>query len=139
MKLIQTVVCRARKAKERLAQTEVRKAQNRMAFGEAEEEIFVDGDETIGLGMIGKQQGRVRSAPIDTRVKVNMSKRHKAFHSNVTQSASSSTVSGLSSSVAFTPVKGIELENPELVAQRKNAAATSKYFGTPVFRKPTSS
>lgn len=49
---------RARKAKEAYAQTELRKMQNRMAFGEAEQEVGAF-DETKGLGMIGT--GKVRA------------------------------------------------------------------------------
>ncbi|KAI8928045.1 hypothetical protein BC831DRAFT_450198 [Entophlyctis helioformis] len=123
---------RVRKAKERVAHTELSKAQNRMAFGEAEEEIGF-GEDTVGLGMIGKTPGRVRGIQADTRVKVSVSKRHKSF------SAQSSNTSGLSSSVAFTPVKGIELENPEVAAQRaKDAAAAkdSRYFSGGFFKMP---
>lgn len=52
---------RARKAKEQYAMTELRKLQNRMKFGEEEEE---DGafDETKGLGMIGPSSGKLRVA-----------------------------------------------------------------------------
>lgn len=49
---------RARKAKEAYAQTELRKLQNRMVFGEAEEEVGAF-DQTKGLGMIGT--GKVRA------------------------------------------------------------------------------
>ena len=48
----------ARKAKEAYAQTELRKLQNRMAFGEPEEEVGAF-DQTKGLGMIGT--GKVRA------------------------------------------------------------------------------
>ena len=50
----------ARKAKEAYAQTELRKLTNRMAFGEAEEEVG-SFDETKGLGMIGVGTGKVRA------------------------------------------------------------------------------
>lgn len=53
-------VPRARKAKEAYAQTELRKLQNRMAFGEAEEEVGAF-DQTKGLGMIGVGTGKVRA------------------------------------------------------------------------------
>jgi U4/U6 small nuclear ribonucleoprotein PRP31 len=59
---------RARKAKEAYAQTELRKLQNRLAFGEAEEEAGAF-DETIGLGMIGSANGRVRADLIDSKSK----------------------------------------------------------------------
>ena len=48
----------ARKAKEAYAQTELRKLQNRMTFGEAEEEIGAF-DQTKGLGMLGS--GKIRA------------------------------------------------------------------------------
>jgi U4/U6 small nuclear ribonucleoprotein PRP31 len=56
----------ARKAKEAYAQTELGKLQNRMAFGEAEEEVGAF-DQTKGLGMIGS--GKVRAGAGDSRNK----------------------------------------------------------------------
>jgi U4/U6 small nuclear ribonucleoprotein PRP31 len=50
----------ARKAKEAYAQTELRKLQNRMVFGEPEEEVGAF-DQTKGLGMIGVGTGKVRA------------------------------------------------------------------------------
>jgi U4/U6 small nuclear ribonucleoprotein PRP31 len=57
---------RARKAKEAYAQTELRKLQNRMVFGEAEEEVGAF-DETKGLGMIGVGTGKVRAGLGDAK------------------------------------------------------------------------
>lgn len=50
----------ARKAKEAYAQTELRKLQNRMAFGEAEEEVGAF-DQTKGMGLVGAGTGKVRA------------------------------------------------------------------------------
>ena len=44
---------RWRRMKEKYGVTDIQKAQNRMKFNEAEEEIL-DGDEVVGLGVIGK-------------------------------------------------------------------------------------
>jgi U4/U6 small nuclear ribonucleoprotein PRP31 len=79
MILCQVNVCayspliRARKAKEAYAQTELRKLQNRMAFGEAEEEVGAF-DQTKGLGMIGVGTGKVRAGlgEIKSRGKKNL-------------------------------------------------------------------
>lgn len=60
--------CRARKAKEAYAQTELSKLQNRMRFGEAEEETGAY-DETMGLGMIGTASGKVRAGAGEARSK----------------------------------------------------------------------
>jgi U4/U6 small nuclear ribonucleoprotein PRP31 len=60
---------RARMAKERMATSELRKSQNRMAFGEAEEEVGYGDEETVGLGLIGGKTGKIRAAKADTRHK----------------------------------------------------------------------
>jgi len=59
---------RARKAKEAHAATELRKLQNRMTFGEAEEEVGAYG-QTKGLGMIGVATGKVRAGMGDAKSK----------------------------------------------------------------------
>lgn len=61
----------ARKAKEAYAQTELRKLQNRMAFGEAEEEVGAF-DQTKGLGMIGIGAGKVRAGVADAKSRGNI-------------------------------------------------------------------
>ena len=62
---------RARKQKERLQMTEVRKQQNRMAFGVAEEEIGHQFGSTKGLGMAGKGgvPGKIRAVVADKKNK----------------------------------------------------------------------
>ena len=59
---------RARKAKEAFAQTELRKLQNRVAFGEAEEEVGAF-DQTKGMGMIGNSSGKVRANAGDAKTR----------------------------------------------------------------------
>lgn len=66
MLLISSSILRARKAKEAYAQTELRKLQNRMAFGEAEQEVGAF-DETKGLGMIGTGKVRANVGEIKSR------------------------------------------------------------------------
>ena len=44
---------RLRKMKERYGMTEVRKAANRVGFNQTEEEVL-EGDEFVGLGMLGE-------------------------------------------------------------------------------------
>lgn len=61
---------RARKVKEAYAQTELRKLQNRMAFGQAEEEVGAF-DETVGLGMVGT--GKVRAGEADSKSRGDLS------------------------------------------------------------------
>jgi U4/U6 small nuclear ribonucleoprotein PRP31 len=111
---------RVRKAKEAYAITDLQKARNRMAFGEAEEEAMgIDSSE--GLGMVGTSSGKIRAAAIDTRIKGTLNKRHKAII-NATANAS-----GFTTSLSFTPAQGIELENPDL-RQPKGEAGKDKYF-----------
>ena len=59
---------RARKAKEAYAMTDLSKQQNRMAFGQVEEEVGAY-DETRGMGMIGSSSGKVRAGAADARTK----------------------------------------------------------------------
>ncbi|KAL2258370.1 hypothetical protein VTK26DRAFT_8336 [Humicola hyalothermophila] len=72
---------RARKAKEATAMTELRKAQNRMAFGKEEKEVgYGTGDSTAGLGMIGQRDdGRLRVAQIDNRTRARLSAKSKGW------------------------------------------------------------
>lgn len=64
--LIVSISVSARKAKEAYAQTELRKLQNRMVFGQAEEEVGAF-DETVGMGMVGI--GKVRAGEADEKSK----------------------------------------------------------------------
>ncbi|KAJ3131332.1 U4/U6 small nuclear ribonucleoprotein Prp31 [Physocladia obscura] len=108
---------RLRHLKERTSVTEAWKAQNRMKFGEAEEEVIV-GDTVRGLGLLGGETGKL----------LGVAKKHRMF------STPGGATSGLSSSLAFTPVQGIELENPEVLQQQKAAMKDDKYFGG--FKRP---
>ncbi|KAI9245864.1 hypothetical protein BDA99DRAFT_527653 [Phascolomyces articulosus] len=117
---------RVRRQKEAYAMTELRAARNRMAFGEAEDEVEY-GDETEGLGMAAKQVGKIRASIADKRNKVKLSKKYqqKSY-------GSSGMTSGLASSLAFTPVQGIELIDPQAQAERAKKA-NEKYFGDGAF------
>ncbi|KAI8920030.1 hypothetical protein DFJ77DRAFT_450831 [Powellomyces hirtus] len=119
---------RFRKAKDQMTATELSKAQNRMSFGVAEDEVGFYTGSTKGLGLVGHQSGKVRVTKADPRVKVGLAKKHQKSWGG----SSGASTSGLSSSVAFTPVKGIELENPEAAAQRVQAA-NDKYFASAQF------
>lgn len=84
---------------------------------------------SIGLGMIGGSTGKLKIQQKEFRVP--QSKRFKAASSGY--STSSNPNSGLASSVALTPVKGIELENPDKAAS-KMKAINEKYFAAPIFK-----
>ena len=150
---------RARQAKAATAITDLRKAQNRMAFGQEEKEVGY-GDGTEGLGMIGAAgDGRVRSIQIDNRTRAKLSAKNKGWGgiASVAGGAASSlrgvgqaagsldlhgrglrasgvgtTVGqgGTMSSLAFTPVQGLELVDPSVRADmnRKRKAEEDRYF-----------
>lgn len=123
---------RVRRAKEKNAVTEMRKQQNRMKFGEAEEEVGF-GDETEGLGML-TQSGSVRAFTVDNRTKAKVGKKMQARLGQISglrTSLGKETPSGLQSSLAFTPMQGIELVNPSLndtVRQEMVRKANDKWF-----------
>jgi len=156
---------RARKAKEATAMTDLRKAQNRMAFGREEREVgYGTGEGTKGLGMIGAQDdGRIRAQKIDQRTKAKLSKNNKGWGTSTpyTGGAASSLrgfgqnagaggasvlgpgglrssgvgsgamgASGTASSVAFTPVQGLELVDPKRqeALKRKREEEQDRWF-----------
>ena len=96
---------RLRKMKERYGMTDVRKAANRMNFNQAEEEVGLEG---VGVGVVGAEgAGRLR---MNTHQNKKLQK--DAAKYAMKKFGSSGAASGLSSSLAFTPVQGIELANP---------------------------
>ena len=154
---------RVRKAKEATAMTDLRKQQNRMAFGKEEQEVgYGTGEGTKGLGMIGQENdGRIRAGQIDQRTRARLSKKNPGWGgagttSNLSGMASSlkgfgsgavggnattlraqglrtsgiGANAGTASSIAFTPVQGLELVDPKVRAElkRKRQAEEDRWF-----------
>ncbi|GAB4824063.1 hypothetical protein N2152v2_011109 [Parachlorella kessleri] len=123
---------RYRKMKERFGLTDLKKAANRMNFNQAEDE-FIDGEDTIGLGVIGKEgSGRLRALAVQQRQKLS-AKAAKKFGTGgpgtKTYGGAGTATSGLTSSLAFTPIQGIELVNPNQAQQEdKPKEGTESYF-----------
>ncbi|XP_010543992.1 PREDICTED: U4/U6 small nuclear ribonucleoprotein Prp31 [Tarenaya hassleriana] len=116
---------RLRKMKERYAVTDMRKLANRMAFGVPEESSLGDGlGEGYGmLGQAGSNKLRVSSVPSKLKLSAKVAKRFKEK-----SYGSSGMTSGLTSSLAFTPVQGIELSNPQAVMNQLGSGTQSTYF-----------
>lgn len=147
---------RARKAKEATAMTEIRKAQNRMAFGKEEKEVgYGTGDSTRGMGMIGATDtGRLRAHQIDPKTRAKLSKKNPGWGGDTTIGGANTSLksfgaggtstslraSGLrtggvgvptgTSSIAFTPVQGLELVDPKVREEmnRKRKAEDDRWF-----------
>lgn len=151
---------RARKAKEALAMTDLRKAQNRMAFGKEEREAgYGTGDSTIGMGMIGAaNDGRIRGIQVDQRTRAKLSAKNKGWGGNSTVGGAASSIrdfgqsgsidlrgrglrasgvgstvgsaTGTASSLAFTPVQGLELVDPKKQAElsKKRKVEEDRWF-----------
>ncbi|KAK9837334.1 hypothetical protein WJX81_007173 [Elliptochloris bilobata] len=131
---------RARKYKERYGLTDTKKAANRVNFNQPEEE-FIDGDDVIGLGVLGKEgSGRLRMQAQAQRQKLS-AKSAKKFAKRAYGGAAGA-VNGLSSSLAFTPIQGIELENPnarlgqDLDKRDGTESYFSEYSGFRSIRQP---
>ncbi|KHN98522.1 pre-mRNA splicing factor [Metarhizium album ARSEF 1941] len=152
---------RARKAKEAVAMTDLRKAQNRMAFGKEEQEVgYGTGSGTVGMGMIGQQNdGRIRNVQIDQRTRAKLSAKNKGWGGASTMGGAASSIGGFgqtpgsmdlrgkglrasgvgstigsatgtASSLAFTPVQGLELVDPKVQAElsKKRKAEEDRWF-----------
>lgn len=146
---------RARNAKEAVAMTEIRKAQNRVAFGKEEQEAgYGTGDSSVGLGMLGQQNdGRIRATQIDQRTRAKLSKSNKGWGAATPVSGTATSLrgpgnatvlglrtsgvgtslgaqAGTASSIAFTPVQGLELVDPKVQAElnRKRKAEEDRWF-----------
>lgn len=88
---------RARKAKEATAMTDLRKAQNRMAFGKEEQEAgYGAGEGTQGMGMIGQQNdGRIRNLQVDQRTRAKLSKKNAGWGGGDAGGGAASSLRGL--------------------------------------------
>ncbi|PFH60619.1 hypothetical protein XA68_10630 [Ophiocordyceps unilateralis] len=132
---------RARKAKEALAMTELRKAQNRMAFGKEEKEVgYGTGEATVGLGMIGQQNdGRIRALQVDGRTRAKLSAKNKGWGVNNSNNSNNNNNNngntGAASSIgAFGQPGGMDLRAKGLRATGvgSTVGTTSSLTFTPV-------
>ncbi|KAH6895180.1 hypothetical protein B0T10DRAFT_209509 [Thelonectria olida] len=152
---------RARKAKEALAMTDLRKAQNRMTFGKEEKEVgYGMGEGTVGMGMIGQSNdGRIRGIQVDQRTRAKLSQKNKGWGAASTVGGAASSIGGFgqasnidlrgkglrasgvgstigsatggtASSLAFTPVQGLELVDPKVQAElsKKRKVEEDRWF-----------
>ncbi|XRB11423.1 U4/U6 small nuclear ribonucleoprotein PRP31 [Pseudoscourfieldia marina] len=121
------------KQKERLAMSEMAKQANRLAFSvdHAEEEV-IEGDESLGLGMLGKEResGRLRLQARASQMKLSAKAQKKLKGREARNNTPlSGAASGLASSLAFTPVQGIELiAGTTIPGQRDQSDGTKTYF-----------
>ncbi|KAK9117087.1 hypothetical protein Sjap_016034 [Stephania japonica] len=107
----------------RYATTDMRKLANRMQFGVPEESSLGDGLGE-GYGMLGQAgSGKLRVSAVQSKLSSKVAKKFKEKHFG-----SSGATSGLTSSLAFTPVQGIELTNPQAHANQLGSGTQSTYF-----------
>jgi|TARA_B000000475_G_scaffold101097_1_gene81944 U4/U6 small nuclear ribonucleoprotein PRP31 len=103
----------------------MRKAANRVNFNEVEEEVGYDGE---GLGTLGSAAG---SAAVAGRMRL-AAKAAKLIKTDnkggKSTFASTAGTSGMASSLAFTPVQGIELVNPNRTASDGPVSGTDSVF-----------
>ncbi|CAF3593161.1 unnamed protein product [Rotaria sp. Silwood1] len=126
---------RHRKMKERLGMTQLRAEANQTKFGEIEEDAYQD---AIGFstGMIGKSgSGKVRAAQVDSKTKARISQklqktlqRQNNPYGGTTTVHNRKQISGTASSVAFTPLQGLEIVNPNAAEKDKTGIESQKYF-----------
>ncbi|CAN6246238.1 unnamed protein product [Urochloa humidicola] len=99
--------CRLRKMKKRYAQTNMMKLVNQMQFGVPEESSLGDGIGK-GYGLLGQAGSRkLRVSAGQSKLSTKIVERYRERNC-----ASGGSRSGLTSSLAFTPIQGLELSNP---------------------------
>ena len=128
---------RIRRLKETMAVSDMRKAQNRIEFGKAGETY---GNEEVELGMLGSSansgqmriQANERAGKLSTKTRVP-----KGGAKNAAAAANNHNPLSGFASIAFTPVQGLELENPHAAAERAARTETTGYFdSTASFKAP---
>ncbi|CAH8486115.1 unnamed protein product [Schistosoma guineensis] len=137
---------RYRKMKERLGMSELRRSANRIQFGEITDDAY-QSDLGFSLGSLGQRgiAGRLRAPQADSKTKARVS---KALQQKLSKFGGMSTmpttalgaaswggnstvrkhVAGTSSSIAFTPLQGLEIVNPQ--AAEKPMEVGNKYFSS---------
>ncbi|KAI3859177.1 hypothetical protein MKW92_001226 [Papaver armeniacum] len=114
---------RLRKQKDRYLPTHLRRLANRMQFGITEESSLGDGLGE-GYGMLGQAgNGKLRVSVGQSKLAAKVAKKSK-----VNNYGSCGAASGLLSSLAFTPIQGIELSNPQACANQLGCGTQSTYF-----------
>ena len=113
---------RVRRFKERFAMTEMRAQQNKMNF-KIDEGEYGDSAMGVDMGLLSSSSGSGKlRAPQEKKIAKSENKRQKKA-----VSMSSGATNGLSSSLVFTPVQGLELCNPQ-AALDKVKEANKKWF-----------
>jgi U4/U6 small nuclear ribonucleoprotein PRP31 len=108
--------------KERYAVTDMMKLANRMQFGVPEESSLGDGLGQ-GYGMLGQAgSGKLRVSAARNKLAAKVAKKFKER-----SYGSSGAACGISS-LAFTPVQGIELSNPQAHGNQLGSGTQSTYF-----------
>ena len=126
---------RVRKMKEKTAVTELRRRANRMNFAQLGDDALQD-DLGFSLGNIGKDgSGKVRGAVIDKKTALTLSKKvQRKIQKDQAIYGGKSTVrgqvSGTASSIAFTPLQGLEIVNPGAAEGKAACSKSQNYFSS---------
>lgn len=120
---------RVRKLKEQVSMTHLAKLQNRMAFGEPEEQV-IQGESVKGLGLLkGTSSGIMTKTKIGADIKQRERLKQRASlllpDLSTNRQGSFNSLSGFASSFSFASQQGIQLQNPD---QTKDSGNTSRYF-----------
>lgn len=113
---------RARKLKERMAQTELASQRNRVSFTVGENSEYGDSAMGVDMGMVGrKDSNKLRRPTEEKKPKLQLSKKARKALSVSAAGVAAAGTDGLATSLAFTDSSGIDLPPPP--------AATSKAQG----------
>jgi U4/U6 small nuclear ribonucleoprotein PRP31 len=119
---------RQRAMKERFGASDMRKAANRVGFNVVEEQIGYEGE---GLGTLGTSAGMAAaSGKLRVQAKATKMRLGKKDQQTLAKYGASGGggVNGAASSLAFTPIQGIELANPTQQNPERRSSGTDSVF-----------
>jgi U4/U6 small nuclear ribonucleoprotein PRP31 len=122
---------RARKLKERMAQTELAAQRNRVSFTVGENSEYGDSAMGVDMGMVGRKDSSKLRRPVEQK-KPQLQLSKKARKALSSSTAAAAGTDGLATSLAFTDSKGIDLPPPPSTAS-KAAGAEGAGGGTSIF------
>lgn len=128
---------RARRLKDRMAQTELASLRNRVSFTVGDNSEYGDSAMGVDMGMVGRKDTNKLRKPVEEKKStLQLSKKaRRALASSASSRTTTTGTDGMATSLAFSDSNGIELPPPPTAAPKTQAAgpggdAKSSFFSS---------